>query len=163
MTAQIAEEINIDGERFAMCTEPLADYFELSGKRFNFATNCTALWRGYVGCWEVQKNRLYLVGMSGTLEDGSDVTLAAVFPGFPDRVFAHWFSGTVRLPQGKLLKYRHMGYGSIYESDIFITFDHGVLTQRYTNNNGAAGNEGASNGYQVNAMTVFPNAGGDQR
>ena len=29
MTAQIAEEISIDGETFAMCTEPLAAYFEL--------------------------------------------------------------------------------------------------------------------------------------
>ena len=42
MTAQIPEIIDIDGETFSMCTEPLADYFRLTGKHFNVEVNCSA-------------------------------------------------------------------------------------------------------------------------
>lgn len=156
MTAQIAEEISIDGETFAMCTEPLAAYFELGGKQFKFAATCTALWRGYVGRWELLNDRLYLVGLSGTLEDGTEATLASIFPDYPLRVFAHWYSGEVRMPQGKLLNYVHGGYASTYERDQFITFDRGVAVARNTTVNGVATGSDDSEGYEIAAMTTFP-------
>jgi hypothetical protein len=53
-------------------------------------------------------------------------------------VFAHWFSGKVRLPQGELLNYVHMGFGSTYERDEFIRFNKGVVTGRHTVVNGVA-------------------------
>ena len=112
MTAQIAERLNYLGEDVAMCTNPLSDYFAMGGTNPRFESNCTALWRGYVGSWEIVGDRLYLIGLTGTLEDGTDATQATIFPEFPDRVFAHWYSGTIRLPQGKQLEYVHMGYGS---------------------------------------------------
>ena len=37
------------------------------------------------------------------LIDAVPATLETVFPGFPDRVFAHWYSGTIRLPQSRRL------------------------------------------------------------
>jgi hypothetical protein len=156
MTAQIAEKISIDGETFAMCTEPLADYFELGGKRLQFAATCTALWRGYVGHWELLNDRLYLVGLSGTLEDGTEASLANIFPEYPLRVFAHWYSGKIRLPQGKLLNYVHGGYASTYERDQFITFDRGVVVARNTTVNGVAIGGDDSEGYEIAAMTTFP-------
>jgi hypothetical protein len=33
----------------------------------------------------------------------------------------------VRIPQGKILKYVHMGFGSIYELDLFIKIEKGVV------------------------------------
>ena len=156
MTAQIAEEISIDGETFAMCTEPLAAYFELGGNQFKFAATCTALWRGYVGRWELLNDRLYLVGLSGTLEDGTEATLASIFPDYPLRVFAHWYSGEVRMPQGNLLNYVHGGYASTYERDQFITFDRGVAVARNTTVNGVATGSDDSEGYEIAAMTTFP-------
>ncbi len=156
MTAQLAESISIDGETFAMCTEPLEDYFKLVGKQFKFAATCTALWRGYVGQWELLNDRLYLVGLSGTLEDGTDATLASIFPEYPQRVFAHWYSGKVRIPQGKLLNYVHGGYASTYERDQFITFDHGVAVARNSTVNGVATESDGSEGYEIAAMTTFP-------
>ena len=107
MTAQIAERLRYQGEDVAMCTNPLSDYFAMGGTNPRFESNCTALWRGYVGSWEIIDDRLYLIGLNGTLEDGTDASLATIFPGFPDRVFAHWYSGTIRLPQGKQLEYVH--------------------------------------------------------
>ena len=67
MTAQIAERLNYKGEVVAMCTNPLDDYFAMGGSRPRFEFNCTALWRGYVGSWEIVDYRLYLMGLNGTL------------------------------------------------------------------------------------------------
>ena len=33
-----------------------------------------------------------------------------------------------RVPQGRLVDYRHMGFGSQYEADLLLTFEKGVLT-----------------------------------
>lgn len=59
MTAQISEKLLFEGEKHAMCTNPLGDYCALGGELPRFASNCTALWRGYVGTWEIINDRLY--------------------------------------------------------------------------------------------------------
>ena len=162
MTAQIAERLHYQGEDVAMCTNPLSDYFAMGGFNPRFESNCTALWRGYVASWEIVDDRLYLVGLTGTLEDGTDATLATIFPEFPDRVFAHWYSGTIRSPQGKLLEYVHMGYGSTYERDLFLDVERGVVVTTRERQNGVAEAECAPEGYEVGAMTVFPLASQDE-
>ena len=129
MTAQISEILHYQGRKQRMCTEPLGDYFELAGIEPRFEVSCTALWRGYVGEWSVIEGRLYLIGITGTLEGDKPATLETFFSGFPDRVFAHWYSGQVRLPMGQQLEYVHGGYGSTYEQDLLIDFDQGVVSQ----------------------------------
>ena len=158
MTAQIAERLRYEGEDVAMCTNPLSDYFALGGFKPDFESNCTALWRGYVGRWEVVDGRLYLVELHGMLTDGTEASVATIFPDFPDRVFAHWYSGTIRIPQGKQLKYVHMGYGSTFERDLFLEVDRGVVKNARVRHNGTAESESAPEGYEVGGMTVFPRA-----
>ena len=51
---------------------------------------------------------------------------------FPDTysmymVFASWYTGTLRVPQGKMIEYFHMGYFSVYEKDIFVTAEDGNI------------------------------------
>lgn len=156
MTAQFPESLIYEGQALAMCSTPLSDYFRLTRHHPPFSMNCTALWRGYVGSWEVVDKRLYLVGISGSYEDGQTVTLESIFPGYSDRVFAHWFNGQVRIPQGKLLAYRHMGFGSQYERDLLIDFDRGVVTQTRVRQNGVANSNATSEGYGVGGFSVFP-------
>jgi hypothetical protein len=157
MTAQIAEKLYYDGDEHSMTTNPLGDFFYYAGIKTDFADTCTALWRGYVGTWEIIENRLYLISLRGTLNDGSEATLATFFPEFPDRVFAHWYTGTIRLPQGKLLKYVHMGYQSEYEDDFFLEVSKGVIMNTRICHNGTAdGKEGTSEVYGIGAMTVLP-------
>lgn len=155
MTAQIPETLLYQGEEMAMCTNPLGTYFELGGFDPGFESLCTALWRGYVGRWEIIEGRLYLIGLGGTLKDGSEATLASVFPDNPDRVFAHWYTDEIRVPQGKQLEYVHMGYGSTYERDLLLNFEKGVLVSSRVQENGIADPD-ASEGYGVGAMTTFP-------
>jgi hypothetical protein len=155
MTAQIAEELLYEGNWVSMCTEPLEDYFKLVGERPCFADTCTALWRGYVGAWEIIDDRLYMVGLDGVQEDGRAVTLETVFPGYPERVFAHWYSGTLRIPQGKLLEYIHMGYGSTCEQDVFLVLKKGVVVGKFVQSNGVSNNADAPEGYGVAAYYCY--------
>jgi hypothetical protein len=142
-----------------MCTEPLADYFAMGGRKPDFQFHCTALWRGYVGCWEILAGRLYLVKLTGTLMVGSDVSLESVFPGFPERVFAHWYTGTIRIPRGQRLHYQHMGYGSVYESDEMLAFEQGVIRCSWVQHNGqATPDDSKPQGYTAGSMTHFPSA-----
>ena len=159
MTAQIAERLRYQGREVSMCTNPLSDYFAMGGYNPRFESNCTALWRGYVGSWEIVEDRLYLIGVRGTLESGADASLETIFPGFPDRVFAHWYSGTIRIPQGKQLKYVHMGYGSTFERDLFLEVERGVIVATRVRHNGSADSDNAPEGYEVGAMTVLPRTG----
>lgn len=156
MTAQIAERLIYKNEELNMCVTPLGSYFSLTGKRPDFESNCTALWRGYVGTWEITGDRLYLVSLSATLTDGTEANLATIFPGFPDRVFAHWYSGEIRIPQGKILNYVHMGFASTYERDLILTIDSGILVSEQIILNGESANDNASEGYDIGAMSVFP-------
>ena len=163
MTAQIAERLHYQGEDVAMCTNPLSDYFAMGGTNPRFESNCTALWRGYIGSWEILDDRLYLVGLQGSLEDGTEASLGTIFPDFPDRVFAHWYSGTIRIPQGRQLEYVHMGYGSTFERDVFLDIERGVVVNKQVRHNGVAQAADAPEGYSVVAMTLFPHSrGGDK-
>lgn len=156
MTAQIPENLHYEGKVHAMCAEPLALYFRLTGIEANFEYPSTALWRGYVGTWEILDGRLYLIGLDGELKNGSVATVATFFSNNPDRVFAHWYSGEIRLPRGKMLKYVHGGYDSVYEEDVLLTIDKGVVTHTAIRNNGTSLNPDAPGGYGIGAMTTFP-------
>jgi hypothetical protein len=156
MTAQIGEKLCYEGREVSMCSEPLGDYFALSGIDPGFDFTCTALWRGYVGAWDIQDGRLYLIGLNGTLKDGTEANVATFFPGFSERVFAHWYSGKLRIPVGEMLEYVHMGYGSTYEEDLIINVENGVVTKTSVQHNGAAEDLDGTEGYGIGAMTVFP-------
>ncbi len=106
MTAQFSEHLIYQGKELTLCTQPLGPFLEFSGSTLKFEATCTALWRGYVGTWAIENDRLYLVKLSGNVvTDGQEqeVGLEALFPGYPDGVFAHWFTGELRCPRGALL------------------------------------------------------------
>jgi hypothetical protein len=127
MTAQISESIIYDGENKSLLSCPLGDFFSLSGTPSPFHMNCTALWRGYLGRWEIKQERLYLIEVKASFDDDNTTTLQDIFPGFSDRVFAHWYTGELRIPDGEQIQYLHMGFGSQYERDILIQIKQGVV------------------------------------
>ncbi len=132
MTAQVSETLIYNGKQLMMFTTPLDLY--LKANRLSFVSPHTACWRGYEGTWEIKgsesNERLYLVALRAyrSYEDISG--LEDIFPGFPDGVFAHWFSGQIRLPQGNLLKYIHGGYASTYEYDLFLEIKKGLVMNK---------------------------------
>ncbi len=157
MTAQATETLIYKGQQLSLCETPLDDYLVSAGSGIEFESPSTALWRGYVGTWEVIADRLYLVALEGfQMVDGkfTEVGLADVFPDFPQGLFAHWYSGELRCPRGKLLNYVHGGYASTYEEDLFIAVEKGVVTGERLLVNGK-GEEGAADGYTLGGATLF--------
>ena len=136
MTAQVSERLIYGGKEISLYTNPLSLYLKATGTCFE--SPHTANWRGYVGTWEILEHegveRLYLVALSAHKTYKEILSLSDVFPG-QDKVFAHWFTGELRCPQGAQLEYRHMGYGSVYEYDLLMDFKQGVLVNKHARHN----------------------------
>jgi len=131
MTAQCPETLLLRGERLKLCSDPLGNYLKTMGNPIWFHSTTTALWRGYIGTWAVESGHLYLKELWGNVgdEDGySEIGLSALFPSYPDGVFAHWFTGELRCPQGEVIKYTHGGFETIYETDLFLAVQQGQIT-----------------------------------
>ena len=161
MTAQVTETLIYQGNTYDMCTNPLGNLLALRGVE-RLVSPHTACWRGYRGTWAIESDALYLkaikayVGLEGGgLYEHTVQGLEALFPESPDGVFAHWFTGEVRCPMGKRLRYVHMGYGSQYEFDLFLAFQHGRLVNRRTVVNGYSDDPDATEGYSVGAFTTL--------
>ena len=96
MTLQIREKLTYNGEVYEMFDEPLRSFlYKYDIERLNrtqtiFSTNC---WRGYVGHWAIEDDKLYL-GELDCLELPRRNALDALFPG-QQKVFAEWFSGSI--------------------------------------------------------------------
>ena len=130
-TAQIPDRMLYQGETYPLFTEPLEQYFSEQAPRREalFPSVCTACWRGYVATWEVKENYLYITKLvAGTCRpDASEIPLATIFPGQTAPVKAVWFSGELRIPQGKLLRYERRGFGAVYERELYVTIKKGRL------------------------------------
>jgi len=157
MTAQATETLIFQGERLSLCSEPLGKFLEFTEHPIQFMSMSTANWRGYIGTWRIQVDRLYLIRLRGTAHDGDgfkEISLKDIFPDFPQGVFAHWYTGTLRCPKGGRLQYVHMGYASKYEEDLMFQVNKGVVTKSWVIKNGTA-EESAPKGYDIAAYTTF--------
>lgn len=134
MTAQLKEILIYKGDKVGMATEPLTAYLK-NRKDINFLFQSTACWRGYFGIWELRDKKLFIIKLQACLEDYKEVDLNYLFTG-KNEIFADWFSGEIRIPQGEMLQYVHMGYESIFEKDLMLNFKKGVLIdERVVKNN----------------------------
>lgn len=109
MTAQCRERLIYNGEEYYLATEPLASY--LIKHDIRFIAPHTACWRGYIGSWLIEDNKLYLVDLKANISEGNkkfgadkEVGLDFLFPG-QTKVFANWYSEVIRIPHGKMIKY----------------------------------------------------------
>jgi hypothetical protein len=127
MTAQIHELLLLDGEWTSMASEPplprghprvvvASDEKQKAASRIIFSTAC---WRRYRGTWEIRDGRLALIAIEGLYELNGEGPLPA-----------DWFSGELNVPRGEMLEYVHMGYASVFEEELHITVERGVVTGR---------------------------------
>lgn len=138
-TAQEPDILVLDGERLALHTNPLTPL--IKAKRITLPEPdviWSGNWRGYVAHWSITGDRMVLsrIGVlyvpEGAAEGESAVpvnVLAQVFPE-QDEVLAEWFSGTLIIPRGNLVKYVHMGYGSTYERYTILHIQSGMVVSR---------------------------------
>ncbi len=126
MTAQVREHLSYKGEDYYLATEPLYRY--LKAKRISFVADNTACWRGYVGDWLIEDNKLYLVELHAYIRNYEKVGLDYLFPG-QTKVLADWFSGEIQIPHGEMIRYVHQGYASLYEKELFLKIKKGVVVK----------------------------------
>jgi hypothetical protein len=134
MTAQVHEGLIFDGEEMSMAfCPPLpekhpriipVDPDDPKRAESDFILFSTACWRRYQGTWEIKDGRFYLVALRGRFR---------LAPGGP--LLADWFTGVIRIPRGELLQYVHMGFGSVYEEEVHVKIERGVVVASRTIDN----------------------------
>lgn len=140
MTAQIGDRIFIDNKEYALACEPLSSYLYDNKIEKLFTSVNTACYRGYCAKWKIDNGKIYLLDIEspGQLkrmkENDSDEPISAMQKLFPGQseVFAQWVSGVLKIQSGELLEYVHMGYESIYETNIYMKFENGILIDEKT-------------------------------
>ena len=144
VSAQLPDRIFVLGKWLDLFTNPLEQYWSfVHKKKPSFVTryNCT---RGYVAKWDIKDNELYLLSIEGNYfrrnvffqKKRIACTLNSIFK---KRVYhpvkAFWFSGKLRIPQGKMLEYEHENYNSRFEKETIITVDKGNIIKSVTIDN----------------------------
>jgi hypothetical protein len=125
LTIQAGDILSYNGEKKTIATEPLKSYLETRSD-VSFIFKSTALVRGYIGTWEIKNNQLYLISLLGFVDNNKKVDLSYLFPNKTE-VFANWFSGNIRIPEGELLNKINLGYTSVFEKDRILNIKEGIL------------------------------------
>jgi len=139
-TGQIGELIIYKGDTLTMLCEPLEVYLrknEPREKNYPFLRDdcSTALWRGYVGLWELKKGRLVLVDIFACGQKSASIK-NKVFKGQEQEIFADWYSGQLFIEKGKVIKYNHMAYDRYYETEIVVEIRRGIVEKEAEYANG---------------------------
>ena len=119
MTAQKHEILILNGEICSMAfCPPIPENLDniISRRRYMSSTAC---WRGYIGEWEIKEGKFYLNRISGRLKKVD-----------AKPIFAEWFSGVIRIPNGDLILGVNMGFGSVYEKEIHIKIAKGIVVKQ---------------------------------
>lgn len=120
MTIQVLDTLTWNGQARGMLTSPplplelphaVEEVTDVSPEGI---WNSTACWRGYIATWELDGDELYLKQVEGKYRLRG-----------PGLILAHWFSGTVIVNEGKVL--RNAGYAMIFEREIHLSFEQGFL------------------------------------
>ena len=133
MTIQAGDILSYNGEKKTIATEPLKSYLETRSD-VSFIFKSTALVRGYIGTWEIKNNQLYLISLLGFVDNNKKVDLSYLFPNKTE-VFANWFSGNIRIPEGELLNKINLGYASVFEKDRILNIKEGILISETVKDN----------------------------
>jgi hypothetical protein len=143
-TAQYSDYLIYNGNKFNLNANPMEVYFNrFPEKRPKPNVVSSALWRGYIATFEIIQNELWVVdieiqvGMrreNNRFIDEWRSVIGEVFDG-ENRIKVDWFNGLLIIPQGRLVEYVHMGYGSLYENYILIEIENGIYIREYNLNN----------------------------
>lgn len=118
-TAQFPDVIVLDGKRHALNTNPLdAHLAKVKWTPPEEAQMSSANWRRYIATWKVEGARLVLQDVTIRVAvEGAEATRSIRTDLFPGRatVVADWYSGALIVPDGEMINYVHIGYGSDYD------------------------------------------------
>jgi len=131
-TGQEPDHLFYKGKTEIIFNNPLESYFNKQHpKPKKLFTNsvCSAIWRGYIATWKIKKKTLYLVKMveGSCSKNPATIPLNKLFVGQKTAIKADWFSGKLRIQQGKQLRYVHYGYETLYEKEVLLSIEKGIV------------------------------------
>ena len=135
MTAQLTNNIFIEGHEYSLASDPLKPYLEENDIKIEgYMTTC---WNGYLSDWDIIDNKLYLIDVFPCFTDEEGENIMSMENLFPeqDKVFAQWYSGELTIQKGELLNYVHMGYESTYEEHVYIKIENGIVVDSRVEDN----------------------------
>jgi hypothetical protein len=135
MAAQIGDKILYNGQIHSLASEPLSPYLFTNKIEKLFSGISSACYRGYCATWRIENKNIYLLNIESPYSikdqntDKIDEPISAMNKLFPGQteVFAHWVNGKIKIQSGEVLQIVNTGYESVYEKDIFLKFENGVL------------------------------------
>jgi hypothetical protein len=135
MAAQIGDKILYNGQIHSLASEPLSPYLYTNKIEKLFSGISSACYRGYCATWRIKNKNIYLLNIESPYSikdentDKIDEPISAMNKLFPGQteVFAHWVNGNIKIQSGEVLQIVNTGYESVYEKDIFLKFENGVL------------------------------------
>ena len=137
ITAQYPDKITFNGSEYNLNSNPLEPYFDKNPEnRPEMAS--TALWRGYVGHFEIINNELYLTDMTKPVgyyedEDGKSkqrwISIYRMYFPKQEKVKIDWFSGILILPFGEMVDYVHQGYASTFSNYWLLEIEKGKFNE----------------------------------
>ena len=132
MTAQLADSLLIDGVEHRLLGSPLDPLLaSFVGRTPELVPSSTADWRGFTARWRLDRDRLLLEDVSGTVRDPAGRAVPAgpdvLLPGHALPCLATWMNGAVRIAAGDVVRYVHRGWESRYEREWVLTVVDGVV------------------------------------
>jgi hypothetical protein len=136
-TAQMPDEILLDGETSRLHSEPLNHLLgrrpEDGGIKLDRPFGmCTASFRGYKATWHILDDQLFLdrVVVDPCAKEPKEVSIESLFSGAKAPIFASWHTGILVIPRGKLVDRVHLGYLSTYERYVVLIVKKGRVVSR---------------------------------
>ncbi|MCQ2093255.1 MAG: hypothetical protein MJY85_11325 [Fibrobacter sp.] len=127
MTAQIHERLILNGKSMTMACSPAIPKkvdvvtlsnnelrAEIAARKVSSFVESSACWRGYIGTWEIKDNMLFLNKLEGRYKLIS-----------PTPIFASWFTGELKIPKGRIVRYVHGEFYSLYRKELYIHIEKG--------------------------------------
>ena len=142
-----------EGKIQPLFTNPLESFYNSEKKRPNFAiapnTYSSTNSRGYIAYWEIIDGSLYLKAIDSWIcgetmlqktNEQINCEKVNIKQFFDDSyvqngVLVKWFTGELRIPQGKIIRVLSAGYGSSYERDFIISVKNGKIIEKRTIDN----------------------------
>lgn len=144
-TGQFPEKLILNGDTVDMMSEPLEAYLRLHEPRNDISPALgqpchTGLWRGYVGYWEIKDNKLLLIDVY-ECGDKSKSLKSKLFSDNDKEIFANWYSGELFIPKGNLIVDFQFAYEKIFEKELILKVENGVVKEYNEYSNGVEKNE----------------------
>ena len=131
MTAQVWDVLHFEGRELPLLSLPLDSLWSETRPCPRFVWSSTGCYRGYVATWTIDDSRLYLTGVDGlvSVDQGGPLpaSVALLFPEAGDRAYAEWFTGKLRVPEGNLVHRSDIAEGCVFERELHIVIDRGVV------------------------------------